>query len=64
MLQSMKNERFQIVEETGFLTPVGELTMCTTAHDEVDVSFTVKDHKIKRTSRKTGFTVLGTLQTF
>ena len=64
MLQTMSNTWLTMLEEAGFHTPAEDLTWCTTAPDDFDASVTVQGHMVQRTSRKIGFKVLGTLQTF
>ena len=64
MLESMANEWLTLLDDAGFHTPVDDLTWCTTAPDDFHASISVKGHEAQRTSRKVGFKVLGTLQTF
>ena len=64
MLQAMTSTWLTLLDEAGLHTPLDELTWCTTARDECEFSVEVRGGDIRRASRKVGFKVPGTQQTF
>lgn len=64
MLEDMLGEWLNSLEKVEFHTPHSELTWCTTAPDDLQMSVQWQGLPIKRSSRKHGFKVLGAVVSF
>ena len=64
MLETMTVEWLRLLGEVGWKTPTADLTWSTTAEDGVKYSIRVNGDVARRSERKTGFKVLGTLVSF
>ena len=63
-LQVMMKAWLSMIRDSGWDTPGGDITWCTTAPDSLIADLWVDGILLKRTGRKEGFKVLGTIVTF